>query len=133
MKRVEKINSKKIKKIVKEHFSEDDFLLPENKIDSIIKEYLSKRIINEDDFVPTERKIGLNPKSKEVIEDIILNLNEIRDDLELIKEMESDVLIYENKYADEVIDYKLNELSKVIKGLEEIIEVTKNSNENPSI
>lgn len=133
MKRVEKINSKKIKKIVKEHFSEDDFLLPEDKIDSIIKEYLSKRIINEDDFVSTERKIGLNPKSKEVIEDIILNLNEIRDDLELIKEMESDVLIYENKYADEVIDYKLKELSKVIKGLEEIIEVTKNSNENSSI
>ena len=40
MKKVKKITSKGIKKLVKESFLEES-LLPEHKIDSIIKEYLS--------------------------------------------------------------------------------------------
>lgn len=125
MRKIKKMDSIKIKKIVKEHFLDDDFLLPEDKIDSIIKEYLSKRIVNDDESPSVDRKI--NPKSREIIESIILNLNVIVDDLELIKEIESDVLINESKYVDELMGNKLEELSRVIRGLENIIESTKNS------
>jgi len=40
---MKRIGTDKIRKIVKEHFYDEDFLLPEGKIDSIIKEYLQER------------------------------------------------------------------------------------------
>ena len=87
MKKVKKITSKGIKKLVKESFLEES-LLPEHKIDSIIKEYLSER----DDFLDSEEPIKdeykFSPKTSEALLDMVDGLSEMIDDLEVIKEKE---------------------------------------------
>ena len=65
MKKIKKIGTKNIKNYIKEHFSDDSFLLPEHKIDSIIKEYLSERSesLDEPYIGAYEEKTTLSPTS----------------------------------------------------------------------
>ncbi len=126
---MKKIGTDKIRKIVKEHFYDEDFLLPEGKIDSIIKEYLQERT----EFVENEEKKSFSPKSVDAIEEIITNLSEIVDDLEVIKEKESDVILQKNKYTDEIFENYLNDVNKLIKGLSNIVEITKNKKSNKDL
>jgi hypothetical protein len=126
MKKVRKIDTKNIKKMVKEHFSEDHFSLPEHKIDSIIREYLFER--NENIF--TEEKTNFSPKSIDAIEDMILNLSEIADDLDVIKEKEGDILLSKNRYTDEILENYVLDISKLIKGLSDIVDITKQNKSN---
>jgi hypothetical protein len=127
MKKIKKIGTKNIKNYIKEHFSDDSFLLPEHKIDSIIKEYLSERSesLDEPYIGAYEEKTTLSPTSIEVIEDMILTLTEMKSDLEIIQDKESDVLLYKEQYADEIIEYSLRDIKDFIEGLEDIIELTK--------
>jgi len=127
MKKIKRIGTKNIKNYIKEHFSDDSFLLPEHKIDSIIKEYLSERPESlGGSYIDTyEEKRTLSPTSIELIEDMILTLTEMKSDLEIIQDKESDVLLYKEQYADEIIEYSLKDIKDFIEGLEDIIELTK--------
>jgi hypothetical protein len=127
MKKIKRIGTKNIKNYIKEHFSDDSFLLPEHKIDSIIKEYLSERSesLDEPYIDAYEEKTTLSPTSIELIEDMILTLTEMKSDLEIIQDKESDVLLYKEQYADEIIEYSLRDIKDFIEGLEDIIELTK--------
>jgi oligoribonuclease NrnB/cAMP/cGMP phosphodiesterase (DHH superfamily) len=121
---IKKINSNSIKKIVKKHFSDNDFLLPEHKIDNIIKEYLFERSDSENNDYGN--KLNFSKNSVESLQDIILTLSEIKDDLEIIMEKESDVLIYTDQYTDEVLNNYITELNNIITGLEDISQLTNN-------
>ena len=95
MKKIKKISSNNIKNIVKEHFLEDS-LLPEHKIDTIIKEYLSER----DDFLDNEESLQdefeFSPKTSEALLDMVDGLSEMVDDLDIIKEKEGNVLVLDD-------------------------------------
>ena len=56
---------------------------------------------------------------------MILTLTEMKSDLEIIQDKESDVLLYKEQYADEIIEYSLRDIKDFIGGLEDIIELTK--------
>ena len=108
-----RINKTDIKNIIREEFS-DDFELPENKIDAIIKEYLSEREDDLDDEY-LEDEYELSPKSKDAITDMIEGLEEMMGDLEIIKDKESNVLVFNDVYLDEY-------LSDVVRGFNELID-----------
>jgi len=113
MKRIKKINSKNIKNIVKEHFL-DDSTLPEHKIDSIIKEYLSERDEILDDEYPLADEYEFSPKTSEALSDMADGLSEMLDDLEIIKEKEGNVIVYDDTYADEYLDDIMNKLEDLM-------------------
>ena len=121
---IKKIDSSSIKKIVKKHFTDNDFLIPEHKVDNIIKEYLFERSDSENNGYGN--KLNFSKNSLEVLQDIILTLSEIKDDLEIIMEKESDVLVYVDQYADEVMNNYIMDLNNVINGLEDISQITNN-------
>ena len=121
---IKKIDSNSIKKIVKRHFTDNDFLIPEHKVDNIIKEYLFERSDSENNGYGD--KLNFSKNSLEVLQDIILTLSEIKDDLEIIMEKESDVLVYVDQYADEVMNNYIMDLNNIINGLEDISQITNN-------
>ena len=125
MKKVKKITSKGIKKLVKESFLEDS-LLPEHKIDSIIKEYLLER----EDFLDNEEPIAdeyeFRPKTSEALFDMVDGLNEMVDDLDIIKEKEGNVLVLEDTYADEYLQGLIMELKNVIEDIKVLTELKDN-------
>jgi hypothetical protein len=125
MKKVKKITSKGIKKLVKESFLEDS-LLPEHKIDSIIKEYLLER----EDFLDNEEtitdKYEFRPKTSEALFDMVDGLNEMVDDLDIIKEKEGNVLVLEDTYADEYLQGLIMELKNVIDDIKVLTELSDN-------
>jgi hypothetical protein len=100
MKKMKKISPNNIKNIVREHFLEDS-LLPEHKIDGIIKEYLSERdnFLDDEEFLDDEYEFS--PKTNEALSDMVDGLNEMVEDLDIIKEKEGDILVLENTYSDE--------------------------------
>ncbi len=125
MKKIKKISPKNIKNIVREHFLEDS-LLPEHKIDSIIKEYLSER----DDFIeddsPIEDEYEFSPKTTEALSDMVDGLSEMIDDLDIIKEKEGNVLVMEDTYADEYLQGLIMELKNVMEDIRTLTEIGDN-------
>lgn len=125
MKRIKKITSKGIKKIVKESFLEDT-LLPEHKIDSIIKEYLRER----EDFIDDDSPIGdeyeFSPKTTEALSDMADGLSEMIDDLDIIKEKEGNVLVMGDTYADEYLQGLIMELKNVMEDIRTLTEISDN-------
>jgi len=116
MKRIKKISSKNIRNIVKEHFL-DDSTLPEHKIDSIIKEYLSERDEILDDEYPLTDEYEFSPKTNEALSDMTDGLSEMLDDLDIIKEKEGNVVVFNDVYADEYLDDIINNLQDLIEDL----------------
>ena len=125
MKKIKKISSNSIKNIVKEHFLEDS-LLPEHKIDSIIKEYLSER----EDFLDSEElqqdEYEFSPKTNEALLDMVDGLSEMVDDLDIIKEKEGNVLVLEDTYADEYLQGLIMELKNVLEDIKVLTEINDN-------
>lgn len=119
MKKIKKISSNSIKNIVKEHFLEES-LLPEHKIDSIIKEYLSER----EDFLDDEEpfKDKLSPKSSEALLDMTDGLSEMIDDLDVISEKEGNVLVSgSEEYTDDILGEVLVDLEDALIKLKRLI------------
>jgi hypothetical protein len=116
MKRIKKISSKNIRNIVKEHFL-DDSTLPEHKIDSIIKEYLSERDEILDDEYPLTDEYEFSPKTNEALSDMVDGLSEMLDDLDIIKEKEGNVVVFNDVYADEYLDGMINNLQDLMEDL----------------
>lgn len=114
---------KKIKNIIKDNLKTNKFL-SENKIDSIIKEYLFERHQYIGD---SDQKINFSKKSRETLEEIVSNLNDIVEDLEVIKDKEGDTILFESRYTDDLLESHINDIRKKIKGLQEIIDFTKNN------
>jgi hypothetical protein len=114
MKKVKKINHNNIKNIVKEHFLNDNYLLPESKIDSIIKEYLSERDDFLDDESALEDKMDFSKKTSNALSDMLDGLNEMVGDLEVIKEKEGNVLVYQDEYADEILEDVIQDLERIV-------------------
>ena len=129
MKKVKKITSKNIKNIVKEHFLEDTNL-PEHKIDAIIKEYLTER----DEFLEDENPFGdeyeFSPKTKDAISDMTEGIMEMVDDLEVIKEKEGNVLIFNDVYADEYLNGVISDLNGILDDLKFLTELKDNREED---
>jgi hypothetical protein len=125
MKKMKKISPNNIKNIVREHFLEDS-LLPEHKIDSIIKEYLSERdnFLDNEEFLDDEYEFS--PKTNEALSDMVDGLNEMVEDLDIIKEKEGDVLVLEDTYADEYLGGLIMELKNVIKDIKLLTELKDN-------
>jgi|TARA_R110000868_G_scaffold345021_2_gene606105 hypothetical protein len=125
MKKIKKISPNNIKNIVREHFLEDS-LLPEHKIDSIIKEYLSERdnFLDNEEFLDDEYEFS--PKTNEALSDMVDGLNEMVEDLDIIKEKEGDVLVLEDTYADEYLGGLIMELKNVIKDIKLLTELKDN-------
>ncbi len=125
MKKIKKISPKNIKNIVREHFLEDS-LLPEHKIDNIIKEYLSER----DDFIeddsPIEDEYEFSPKTTEALSDMVDGLSEMIDDLDIIKEKEGNVLVMQDTYADEYLQGLIMELKNVMEDIRTLTEIGDN-------
>ena len=120
MKKIKKISSNNIKNIVKEHFLEDS-LLPEHKIDNIIKEYLSER----EDFLDDEESLSdgyeLSPKSREAILDMTDGLSEMIDDLDIISEKEGNVLLNGGEeYTDDILEEVLVDLEEALNKLKRL-------------
>lgn len=125
MKKIKKISPNNIKNIVREHFLEDS-LLPEHKIDGIIKEYLSERdnFLDNEEFLTDEYEFS--PKTNEALLDMVDGLNEMVDDLDIIKEKEGNVLALEDTYADEYLGGLIMELKNVIKDIKLLTELNDN-------
>ena len=125
MKKIKKINSNNIKNIVKEHFLEDS-LLPEHKIDNIIKEYLSER----NDFLDNEESLQdeyeFSPKTTEALLDMTDGLSEMIDDLDIIKEKEGNVLVLDDTYADEYLQGLVMELKNVLEDIKLLTKIGDN-------
>ena len=116
MKRIKKISSKNIRNIVKEHFL-DDSTLPEHKIDSIIKEYLSERDEILDDEYPLADEYEFSPKTNEALSDMADGLSEMLDDLDIIKEKEGNVVVFNDVYADEYLEDIISNLQNLTEDL----------------
>lgn len=125
MKKIKKISSNSIKNIVKEHFLEDS-LLPEHKIDSIIKEYLSEREDFLDDEELQQDEYEFSPKTNEALLDMVDGLSEMVDDLDIIKEKEGNVLVLEDTYADEYLQGLIMELKNVLEDIKVLTEINDN-------
>jgi len=125
MKKIKKISSNSIKNIVKEHFLEDS-LLPEHKIDSIIKEYLSEREDFLDDEELQQDEYEFSPKTNEALLDMVDGLSEMADDLDIIKEKEGNVLVLEDTYADEYLQGLIMELKNVLEDIKVLTEINDN-------
>jgi hypothetical protein len=125
MKKMKKISPNNIKNIVREHFLEDS-LLPEHKIDGIIKEYLSERdnFLDDEEFLDDEYEFS--PKTNEALSDMVDGLNEMVEDLDIIKEKEGDILVLENTYSDEYLGGLVMELKNVIKDIKLLTELNDN-------
>lgn len=125
MKKIKKISSNNIKNIVKEHFLEDS-LLPEHKIDSIIKEYLSEREDFLDNEEPIEDEYEFSSKTSEALLDMVDGLNEMVGDLEVIKEKEGNVLVYQDEYTDEILEDIIQDLERVVGRISDLTELKDN-------
>lgn len=95
----------------------------ENRIDSIIREYLYERRL----YMENNQKKTFSKKSFETLEEIMINLNDIVEDLEVIKEKEGDILLYNNKYTDEILENYIQDIKNKSKKLQEMINFTKNN------
>lgn len=124
MKNIKKINSKKIRNIVKEHFL-DDSTLPEHKIDNIIREYLFEREdMLGDDIIEDEYEFS--PKTNEALTDMVDGLGEMSDDLEIIKEKEGDVLVFNDVYVDEYLTGIISDLNDLMEDIKFLTELKNN-------
>lgn len=124
MKNIKKINSKKIRNIVKEHFL-DDSTLPEHKIDNIIREYLFEREdMLGDDIIEDEYEFS--PKTNEALTDMVDGLGEMLDDLEIIKEKEGDVLVFNDVYVDEYLTGIISDLNDLMEDIKFLTELKNN-------
>jgi len=123
MKKVKKIKHNNIKNIVKEHFTNENRLLSESKIDSIIKEYLSERDDFLDDDEALNDKTSFNKKTTEALNDMLDGLNEMVGDLEVIKGKEGNVLVYQDEYADEILEDIIQDLEKIVDRIDDLTEL----------
>jgi len=124
MGKIKKLNTKNIKNIVKEHFL-DDFNLPEHKIDSIIKEYLFERE-NMLDTDGIEDEYEFSPKSSEALSDMVDGLGEMLDDLEIIKEKEGNVLVFNEVYVEDYLNGVISDLNDVMDDIKFLTELRNN-------
>lgn len=123
MKKKVSLNNKKIKTIIQRTLG-SKLSVSESKIDSIIKEYLSERTEYEYDSDYIE-KTTFSPKSIEVLESMSSGINEMLEDLDIIKEKEGDVLVYNDQYADEVLSYYIRDLQGIMEDLNDLISITR--------
>ena len=93
---------------------------------SIIKEYLSERdnFLDDEEFLDDEYEFS--PKTNEALSDMVDGLNEMVEDLDIIKEKEGDVLALEDTYADEYLGGLIMELKNVIKDIKLLTELKDN-------
>lgn len=111
MKNIKKIKKSSISKLVKKNLS-DEFLVSENRIDDIIKEYLFER----SGFLYDQNQndvLEFTTKTRKNLSNISDNLLDIISSLQIIKDKEGDVLVYTDVYSDEIISNIINYLIDV--------------------
>ncbi len=125
MKKVKKINQSSIKRIVKEQLLNDDLLIPETKVDGIIKEYLSERDEFLEDETALDDKASFTEKTIDALRDMLMGLTEMIGDLEIIKEKEGNVLVTDDMYSDEVMTKVIDNLNVIVDDLDELEGISK--------
>lgn len=108
-----RINTEKLSEMVKDRLLGDGGLIPEHRINKIIKDYLSERREFLDDDTPIGDKYEFTPRTKKAFEDMSEGLEEMIGDLEVIKQRESDVLVDVDVYADEHISNMVSNLEAI--------------------
>jgi hypothetical protein len=108
-----RIDTEKLSEMVKDRLLGDGGLIPEHRINRIIKDYLSERNEFLDDDTPIKDKYEFTPRTQKAFEDMSDGLEEMIGDLEVIKQRESDVLVEVDVYADEYITNMLSNLEAV--------------------
>lgn len=103
-----------------------DYILPEHKIDNIIKEYLREReeFLGLDEPIVDEYKFS--SKTSDAISDMIDGLSEMVDDMDIIKEKEGNVIVFGDVYTSDHLEKVINKLNTVISELKKLPTTNKN-------
>lgn len=131
------IDTERLSKMVKNRILGDGGLIPEQRINTIIKEYLDERDEFLDDDTPIEDKYEFSPTSNKAFDDMLGGVEEMIGDLEVIKEKDSDVVVEVDLYADEYISNMISSLEavsedlKYLKGLRSNTDIDTDSEEWP--
>lgn len=128
-----KINTERLTEIVKDRLLGDGGLIPEHRINKIIKDYLYERNEILDDETPIEDKYKFTSRTQVALEDMAEGLEEMLGDLELIKERESDVLVDTDLYSDEYMTEMISSLESVKEQLIFLKDLSMNGDDETSI
>jgi len=124
-----KIDTESLSKIVKDRLLGDGGLIPEHRINKIIKDYLSERKEFLDDDTPIEDKYEFTPRTQKAFDDMSDGLEEMIGDLEVIKQRESDVLVDTDIYADEYLSNIVSDLESIKEELRFLKDLSSNNGE----
>lgn len=124
-----KIDTESLSKIVKDRLLGDGGLIPEHKINRIIKDYLSERAEFLDDDTPIADKYEFTPRTQKAFDAMSDGLEEMIGDLEVIKQRESDVLIETDVYADEYLTNLISDLESIKEDMRGLKDLSQNDGE----
>lgn len=110
------LNIDRINQLVKERVLGDGALLPEHKINKIIKDYLLERDYMDPEV--TTDKYEFDIRTKKAFEDMSDGISEMIGDLEVIRTREGDVLIDEDMYSEEFLTDLITSFESIKEDLE---------------
>lgn len=110
------LNMEKINRMVKERVLGDGALLPEHKINKIIKNYLLERDYIEDTV--DSDKYDFDVRTKRAFEDMSEGISEMIGDLEVIRTKEGDVLVGEDLYSEDFLTELITNFESLKEDLE---------------
>lgn len=108
-----RINTEKLSEMVKTRLLGDGGLIPEHRINRIIKDYLLERKEFLEDEEPLTDRYEFSPTTNKAFDDMSDGVEEMIGDLEYIKERESDVLVETDVYADEYLSNMISTLESI--------------------
>jgi hypothetical protein len=115
-----RLNLENLTKIVKHRILGDGELIPEHKINRIIKKYLREREEFLEDDEPIVDAYSFTSETQKAFDDMSNGLSEMIGDLEVIKEKEGNVLIETDFYSDEYLSEMISSLETIKRELEHI-------------
>jgi hypothetical protein len=117
-----KMNNTKVVDRVMETLERDGVFVTKSKIDSAINGYLVERdeLLLDDDEAGSrlEDSYNFNPETKEAFGDMVGGINDIADDLHIVRLKDGDVLVDTDVYSDEYLEDIINDLESVVERLE---------------
>ena len=125
------LNTEKISKMVKDRLLGDGGLIPEHRINKIVKEYLKERDDYLEDDVPIGDKYEFEERTQKAFEDMSEGITEMIGDLEVVKAKEGDVLVDTDVYYDEYLSNIISTLEMVSEDLRVLKDLSHGPEESP--
>lgn len=119
-------NTERISEMVKDRLLGDGGLIPEHRINKIVKDYLKERNDYLEDDTPISDTYEFTSRTQKAFDDMSDGIIEMIGDLEVIKAKEGDVLVETDVYSDEYLSNIISTLEtvsedlKILKSLREI-------------